>query len=217
MSIESDFIAGVAEEYRARGYGVEVGEPLPPDFGLPPSHRVDLVAYGPDETVVVEAKRRSAVGGDSQIRRLAEAIAGRPGWRLELLLIPDEAQPESATPRNGEPAAVAREQLLRAATLRDQGLEDAALLLAFAAGEGLMRLLLSARRSSASLEKSPIAMAKTLVSLGDLDETDLARVADALADRNAIAHGFVPRSDLSRSLEAALDVFTRLSSQVEDR
>src|SRR5512142_1785671 len=115
MSIESEFITKVADDYRARGYRVEVGQPLPSEFGLPPGQRADLVAHSPDETVVVEAKKRSAVGSDHQVRALAAAIAGRPGWRLELLLIPDEEPNAPVATRPEESRDVALAQLLRAA------------------------------------------------------------------------------------------------------
>ncbi|HEX8939933.1 MAG TPA: hypothetical protein VF763_07190 [Candidatus Limnocylindrales bacterium] len=111
---------------------------------------------------------------------------------------------------------MARAQLLRAARLGDEGFADAGLLFAFAAGEGLMRRLLSQLQGHRELTETPLAMAKTLVALGELDEDDLLRLADALRDRNAVAHGHVREGDPAASLASAVEVFGRLASELRD-
>jgi REase_AHJR-like protein len=129
MTLEADIVNRIAQDYRDRGYGIEFGSPLPPDFGLPSDARADFIAFGPDESVVVEVKRRTDLATDPYVQALAEAVARRPGWRFQLVLAGDPAQlPPMAEGVQEWNLDEAETQLKRASEIAAAGFEDAALL-----------------------------------------------------------------------------------------
>jgi len=77
----------IAAEYQARGYEVLV-EPGPeklPEFLA--SFRPDLVARGPNESVVVEIKVGTKTAASERFREIAETIQRQPGGRFSLIVI----------------------------------------------------------------------------------------------------------------------------------
>src|SRR5690349_6448852 len=77
----------IAHDYETRGYRVLI-EPSPGD--LPPflaTFRPDLVAYGPQESVVVEVKVGTNTAASERFREMAEAIQHQSGWRFSLVVI----------------------------------------------------------------------------------------------------------------------------------
>jgi hypothetical protein len=219
VSAESEAVARVAEAYRARGYGVELDTPLPAELGLPASFRADLVAYGPDELVLVEVKRRSALQGDETLQWIARAVAGHPRWRFELVLVPEPPQdmPPMEHATGSESIDDALGALDSAERMAEAGFAEGALLAAFAAGEAVMRSIVMRLDPSAG-SSTGLALAKTLVSLGEMEEGDVAWLTSAYRVRNAIAHGFRPssESDVLRA-EAVIAFFRRLAAAKEVR
>ena len=78
----------VADDYRKRGYRV-LQHPI--EEGDVPA-QADLVALGPDESVIIEFKRWSDLGSTDVVRQLADWVIRHPGWRLELV-VPSERLP----------------------------------------------------------------------------------------------------------------------------
>jgi len=127
----------IAAEYEARGYEVLV-EPGPeqlPEFLA--SFRPDLVARGPNESVVVEVKVGTQTAAAERFRDLAETIQRQPGWRFSLVVI---------DPRSDEVAPLTQEllhrkdiadRLGRAHALLKTGATDAAFLLMWVAVEAI--------------------------------------------------------------------------------
>jgi uncharacterized protein YutE (UPF0331/DUF86 family) len=179
----------IAAEYAARGYEVLV-EPRPeqlPEFlaGFHP----DLVARGPNESVVVEVKVGTQTAASERFRELAETIQRQPGWRFSLVVI-DPRSDEVAPPTQqllDRQAIVDR--LGRANELLKTGATDAAFLLMWVAVEALLRHI--ATREGLPLERVPSSsLMKELFSLGILSRAELEVAQRAFSVRNALVHGF---------------------------
>src|SRR5215470_5597565 len=179
----------IAAEYEARGYEVLV-EPRPeqlPEFLA--GFRPDLVASGPNESVVVEVKVGTRTAASERFRELAETIQRQPGWRFSLVVI-DPRSDEVAPPTQqllDRQAIVDR--LGRANELLKTGATDAAFLLMWVAVEALLRHI--ATRESLPLERVPSSsLMKELFSLGILSRSELEAAQRAFSVRNTLVHGF---------------------------
>ena len=179
----------IAGEYEARGYEVVV-EPGPeklPEFlaGFHP----DLVARGPNESVVIEVKVGTKTAASERFRELAEIIQHQPGWRFSLVVIDprsDEVAPPTQQLLDRQEIA---DRLGRANELLRTGATDAAFLLMWVAVEALLRHI--ATREGLPLERVPSSsLMKELFSLGILSRNELEVTQRAFAVRNALVHGF---------------------------
>jgi uncharacterized protein YutE (UPF0331/DUF86 family) len=179
----------IAAEYEAGGYEVLV-EPRPeqlPEFLA--GFRPDLVARGPNESVVVEVKVGTRTAASERFRELAETIQRQPGWRFSLVVI-DPRSDEVAPPTQ---QLLARQEIVdrlgRANELLKTGATDAAFLLMWVAVEALLRHI--ATREGLPLERVPSSsLMKELFSLGILSRSELEVAQRAFSVRNALVHGF---------------------------
>jgi uncharacterized protein YutE (UPF0331/DUF86 family) len=179
----------IAAEYEAGGYEVLV-EPRPeqlPEFLA--GFRPDLVARGPNESVVVEVKVGTQTAASERFRELAETIQRQPGWRFSLVVI-DPRSDEVAPPTQ---QLLARQEIVdrlgRANELLKTGATDAAFLLMWVAVEALLRHI--ATREGLPLERVPSSsLMKELFSLGILSRSELEVAQRAFSVRNALVHGF---------------------------
>src|SRR5690349_8796014 len=123
----------IAAEYQARGYEVLV-EPGPeklPEFLA--SFHPDLVARGPNESVVVEIKVGTKTAASERFREIAETIQRQPGWRFSLVVIDprsDEVAPPTQQLLDRKEIA---DRLGRTNELLNAGMTDAAFLLLWVA------------------------------------------------------------------------------------
>lgn len=193
-------IERVATEYGSQGYRVILD---PRAAELPPflaPFAMDVVAFGAAESVVIQVREHAALR-DPILPLVAQAVHGRPGWRMELVVC-DEARSvydaEPADPIAPEIAdgffALAEEALNRVQI-------EAAMLLGWAATESALRLL--AQRYEVVLEdKSPSLLVRQLVADGVVDQKRARTFLDALSLRHRLAHGVhrTADSDLSRAL-----------------
>ena len=95
----------IARRYERDGYRVTIparGEALP---GFPEGFAPDLIAESDTDRVVVQIKQSRAVRGANDIEALAEHVAGRPGWRFELVTI--KVREASPWPVSGRFALIA--------------------------------------------------------------------------------------------------------------
>jgi len=151
--------------------------------------RPDLVARGPNESVVVEVKVGTQTAASERFRELAETIQRQPGWRFSLVVI-DPRSDEVAPPTQ---QLLARQEIVdrlgRANELLKTGATDAAFLLMWVAVEALLRHI--ATREGLPLERVPSSsLMKELFSLGILSRSELEVAQRAFSVRNALVHGF---------------------------
>lgn len=163
------------ERLRSEGWDV-VAEPGPDQ--LPESlaeFRPDLLAHRGQEHALVEIRSRRLPPNLDMVT-LAERVAELPGWRLDLVYVPDMPIAD-------------QDELMRwtetAAGLA-QSAPEAALLLGWAAAEGILHRLAQPKGVDTD---APGRLLATLASLGIVghDQHDVLR--RALEARNALAHG----------------------------
>jgi hypothetical protein len=211
--IELSRIKSVAAEYKKKGYEVLVG---PEDDKLPSflkSMRPDLVALGPDENVVVEVKSWGSLSKSKELERIADAINKQAGWRLELvvtnprgpLLLSDEAE----LPDLG----VQAERIELARELVAGGSLEAALLVAWAALEGVLRTY-SDLEGIRMDRKSTSYVIRKLYSEGLLDRDIKETLNNGVRIRNAIVHGMREKSLKHASVQRIISVADSLRRSV---
>lgn len=185
LAAEQKRVRKIAENYRQRGYRVTI-EPFPtqlPDFLQ--SFRPDVLAEGPDESVVIEIRSPKKAHQADEWTRLADAVRQHPGWRLELVLDNPLEQ--------GIPKTITREQvearLAEGRQLAQEGRLDAALLLTWSAAEAAMRLT-----SETNEVDLPDTRTETVISRlymdGLLDREEYDALLRLMRLRNQVAHGF---------------------------
>lgn len=187
--LERQRIRTLAEEYRGRGYEV-IETPSPeqlPDFLA--GYHPDLLIQKGDETIVAQVKSRSSLAKEPQIRELARLLHAKPNWNFELVVVGKEEQlsaPEGARPFE-------REDILRgieaAESLIEQGISEAALLLAWSTLEASVRLLTEAE--GIVLERlAPLYILKQAVVHGVISRDEYNFLTNVMKYRNALVHGF---------------------------
>lgn len=184
----SQVIAKVAEDYRRRGYEVEVapsGPSLPEFLG---GFQPDLIARSPDESVVVEVKVGTRTSVAERLRDVAERVSRQPGWRFALVFVgPDQLDQLS----DAQPESLSRlqERVQNADALIRSGQSEAAFLLLWSALEGILRLL--GHRARLPLETlPPSTLIRELYSAGEISMKQFDSLMRLLPVRNRLVHGF---------------------------
>jgi hypothetical protein len=185
--LESQVIARVAEDYRRRGYEVDVeprGARLPAFLG---NFRPDLIARNPTDSVVIEAKIGTRTSAAEQLRDVVARVNAQPGWRFALVFVsPDE--PDQISEQKPAPLSLSEERVHNAETLLRSGQPEAAFQLLFSALEGILRAL--ARRAQTPLESlPPSALIRELYSAGEIDRQQFESMMALLPVRNRLVHG----------------------------
>ncbi|MEK6405541.1 MAG: hypothetical protein AABN34_01115 [Acidobacteriota bacterium] len=174
----------VAEKYRQLGYKVTVS---PPSKELPrflSKFRPDIIAEGPDESVVVEVTSSGKERGATYWKELSRIVQRHPRWRLEL--IADASKRRMRQTMNKE---LARKRLLEGQRLADQGMLAASLLITWSAVEAAMRL--AAKQNEIDLlDQRPAVAISRLYTDGVLERQEYDFLVDVFGVRNAVAHGF---------------------------
>ena len=165
-------------------------EPSPeqlPDFLV--GFRPDLVARGPNESVVVEVKVGIQTAASERFRELAETIQRQPGRRFSLVVIDPRSDAVAPPTQQLLDRQEIVDRLGRANELLKTGATDAAFLLMWVSVEGLLRHI--ATREGLPLERVPSSsLLKELFSLGILSRSELEVAQRAFSVRNALVHGF---------------------------
>ncbi len=162
--------------------------------------RPDLLARRGDERALVEIRSRRQPP-DLDMVTLAERVAALPGWRLDLVYVPDS------------PAVADREQLtrwVRAALDLAQSSPEAALLLGWSAAEGLLHQL--AEPLGVDTDQ-PGRLLATLASLGALEHEEHDDLRRALEARNALAHGRVGPAVTAELVQGLVQRAARLADR----
>jgi hypothetical protein len=193
----SQVLAKVAEDYRRRGYDVDVeprGTRLPEFLdGFQP----DMIARSPADSVVVEVKVGTHTSVAERFREVAARVNNQPGWRFSVVFVnPDRPDQISAAPPPA-PLSVLQERAQNGDALFQAGQSEAAFLLFFSALEGVLRRL--GQRAQLPLESlPPSTLIRELYSAGEIDRAQFESLIRFLPIRNQLVHGF--------RLEESLDV-----------
>lgn len=174
----------VAEKYRQLGYKVTVS---PPSKELPrflSRFKPDIVAEGPDESVVIEATSSGKERGAAYWKELSRVVQRQPRWRLELV-----ADASKRRMRQTMTKELAKKRLVEGQRLAEQGMLAASLLITWSAVEAAMRL--AAKRYEIDLpDQRPAVVISRLYTDGVLERQEYDFLVDAFGVRNAVAHGF---------------------------
>jgi hypothetical protein len=186
--LESQVIARVAEDYRRRGYDVDVeprGARLPEFLA---DFRPHLIARSPTDSVVVEVKVGTRTSAAERLREVVERVNSQPGWRFSLVFVsPDE--PDQISEQQLAPLSLSEERVRNAEALIRSGQSEAAFLLFFSALEGILRFL--GHRAQLPLESlPPSALIRELYSAGEINGTQFELLMSLLPIRNRLVHGF---------------------------
>jgi REase_AHJR-like protein len=181
----------IAEEYRNKGYEV-IEEPSPkqlPKFLS--GYRPDLLVRKGDEAIVTVVKSRSSLAKDSRIQQLAQLLQPMPHWNFELVVVGEGE--EINTPEGARPFE--RDDILRGVKTVEKlmalGFSEPALLLAWSALEGTVRLL--TEEEGIALDRfSALHILKQAVINGVISRDDYNLLMHVLKYRNALMHGFKP-------------------------
>ncbi len=186
--LESEVIAKVAQDYRRRGYDVEVeprGPELPEFLG---GFQPDLIARSPAESVVVEVKVGTRTSVIERLREVAERVNRQPGWRFSLVFVSPD-QPDQVSEAQPAPLSLLEERARNAEALLQEGQSEAAFLLLFSALEGILRFL--GHRAHLPLESlPPSTLIRELYSEGEITREQFESLMRLLPIRNRLVHGF---------------------------
>jgi REase_AHJR-like protein len=185
VSSEESRLYDIAEEYKQRGYKVYVS---PPPKRLPKflsKFRPDIVAEGPNESVVIEVKSSGKVRGTDYWKELSSVVQQHPGWRLELI-VNDTTTRQPPETINKE---LIKERLKEGQQLAEKGMLAASLLITWSAAEAAMRL--ASKHYEIELpDLRPATVISRLYSDGLLERDEYDFLLDCMRVRNAVAHGF---------------------------
>lgn len=178
----------VAREYRDEGYRVVVEPDAArlPEFLRP--FGADLLATRGKQSVVIEIASREELEASTRMIALARILELHPDWRLDLVVLRSPEVDEESPSLSLDPAEL-RSRARIAVDLNHSGQSQAALLLAWSAAEGALRLI--ARRQQFDLvDTGSPSVVNQLAELGMLQPDDARLFNQAERARNAVAHGF---------------------------
>lgn len=184
-SIEESRLNDIAEEYKQRGYTVTVS-PTPkrlPKFLT--KFMPDIVAQGPNESVVIEVKSPARIRGMDYWKELSSVVRQHPGWRLELVINESPVQ----RPLETISKELIAERIHEGEKLGQQGMLAAAVLVTWSAAEAAMRLA-SRNHEIALPDVRPSTVISRLYSDGLLAREEYDFLVDCMRTRNAVAHGY---------------------------
>jgi hypothetical protein len=191
MNAEREQLLKIANKYRNQGYEVTFhpnSEDLP---SFLKNYRPDMIVRRGEETVVVEVKSRSSLSSlpPHYLSGLAEVIEKHQSWRLDLVM--DNSEDDSPYPSRSEGSLQKQDiesRLAIAKQIVSQNLESS-ILYVWSLVEATLRLI--SEKEELSLKKiDPLSLVKQLTYEGIISRSDYQLLMNALALRNAVAHGF---------------------------
>jgi hypothetical protein len=186
--LERRKLSEIIRNYRRRGYEVRLA-PEPDD--LPAALRpfkIAAIARNDGESVAIDVKTSQSLKASTELPRLAQAVQGVPGWRLELV-VTNPVHRRIAAPGEALDPSDIQMRFGEAKELAHDGSDTAAMLLAWSAVEGALRLM--AQREGIAIERdAPDYILRKLVVLGLLGHADYRVLRSAAEVRDALVHGF---------------------------
>lgn len=174
----------------------------------------DLIAHRGDEALVIEVKRSSQDADRRQLNAIAKRVADQPGWRFVLMASGPESDTTLDSGLNLLDEQSIRHRLDEANWLVENGHLEAALLLAWASIEALLRLIV-VREGLPSPRTDPASLLRTAASEGLIGRDEFARLNDVFRLRSAFVHGFRPApGDYSAEAVTATKALSTISESL---
>jgi hypothetical protein len=210
-------VSRVAEGYRSEGYEVQIAPEEVPEFlrGFHP----DLVITKGDQRYVVEiAMSGPSRRMDGYWASLAQRIADQPGWHFRIVVVGADDEGRSWL-QTLPTAAEVEAELGEPEQLLQQGHATAALVLAWSLFEAAARLRMIEDDRDPARPSSPIALTKSLVRLGYIEQPEFEILRDTMGLRDRVAHGYFGVPVPAERVRFLLDMVRRLLlwSADEDR
>jgi hypothetical protein len=211
---EEDAIRAVAARYESRGYTVVVRpapELLPPPLK---AIRPDLLASNSSENVIIEVRSKATIARSVEPKRIAQKMAGLPGWRFELVITNPELL--NSVPVSGETLSQREigSRMAEAKELLSTGNLSAAFLIAWSAAEALLRRI-ALKNGLDTSGYSPAALYKELYSIGIIPRRAYEAFAEAIETRNSLVHGFkVSETSISTRLHSLIGTVDKLLGEL---
>ncbi|HEY2383965.1 MAG TPA: hypothetical protein VGK48_22550 [Terriglobia bacterium] len=197
----------VARQYQDKGYDVvvEPGTNEIPDFIR--EYRPDMIARGSGDCIVIEVRQPATDSERERIRLISERVERQPGWRFVLVSPEEPASSVANIPTDTEVRRLVEE----ARALTAKGHPEAALLLAWAALEGGMRVAAS-REGVAVQRPDTWSLMRELVSAGLIDRQKFSKLSDVFKLRSALAHGL--QTGNTQAVPGAIDLAVTVASEL---
>ncbi len=199
LTKEENRLRHIAEQYKQRGYKVIISPPPQQLPGFLSRFSPDLVAEGPDDSVVVEIKSPGKTRGIAYWEELSKVVQQHPRWRLELVV---NASSKRNLPENLNKELI-KQRLLEGRRLAEEGMLAASLLITWSALEAAMRLAGKSHELDLP-DPRPGTVISRLYTGGALEREEYDFLLDCLRIRDTVAHGFQEervRRGLLRKLE----------------
>ena len=181
---ERVWLVATAEQYRREGYDVEIEPRL--DFLA--GRRPDLVARKDGENRVIEVKSRSALASRST-SDIARMVRLQPGWSFDLVLVGEPERMDS--PAGSLP--LGKDGVTRRADGAEEALAsgyiEAAFLMAWAAWEAAVRVLIAAEEAGSVVATGVEEVLDQARFRGFVSSDEYDRLREMRKFRNAIVHG----------------------------
>ncbi len=209
-NIERERLLKLAEEYRGKGYEVSFhpnSDDLP-DFLR--NYRPDMIARRGDEAVVIEVKSRSSLNSSSTqfLHNLAQAVEQHSGWRFELVMTNPE---ETIYSPKAEGSLQESEITSRLQIARQLSAEypESAILYSWSLVEATLRLV--AEKEGLGLRRfDSLYLVKQLATEGVISKSEYQLLTNAIALRNAVAHGFKTAQITQTSVHELIEMAEQL-------
>jgi hypothetical protein len=190
--VDATSVQDVASNYRAWGYDVVI-DPSPQD--LPPflnGYQPDFLARKDGETVLVQVKPIVSTKDMEGYRALAERVHAQPAWRLDLVVTGSPDRIQGARTHPLLPAIDVSIRYEEAEQLAATGHGEAALLIAWAATEAVLRLTAEFNGTDVQRSSTPTLL-KHLVTEGIISREEYQLLWSSYQTRSLVAHGFATR------------------------
>ena len=175
------------------------------------SFQPDFIASQGDESIAVEVRSLAALRNDEQIRQYAALFRTLPGWRLDLVVIPDDPPPLSK-PRFLSKESSRKRFHAAEALATDLGDVEGALILLWTTIEASLRLEIGTDDHVPMMTGARLI--KEALSLGLITQKEW-KTLDQLANvRNQVAHGEEPPRVTKIMYKGARTIATRLIGNV---
>jgi uncharacterized protein YutE (UPF0331/DUF86 family) len=206
---EADVLDSLLPQYEAEGFEVFVH---PSPSILPPfmqGYRPDAIAIRPDKKIAIEVIQ-SASKASPKLQELQSLLADHHDWELRVVYV-SSLSPEQGLEIASRPAV--RKAIERVRELKTAGHVVPALVMAWAALEGVGRALLPDRFRR---PQTPARLVEVLASEGYLTPEEADMVRAAISVRNAAVHGVLDPAVDEQQLDPFINILQTLTEFLPD-